>query len=214
MKARAAWLPSAFLGLGALITVGINTQRSLPLTEPLDQAIPSEIDGFLAEDLPITDAEIRVAGVTDYLSRVYHSTDSTSATPWFTLYMGYYPNQTQGRTIHSPRNCLPGGGWEPLASREVEIETRAGPATVNRYLLQKGNQQALVLYWYQGRGRVAANEYKVKWNLLRDAAILRRTEEALVRIVVPVSNSESTAFATAARAAQNLIPAVSAALPG
>jgi hypothetical protein len=40
-----------------------------------------------------------------------------------------------------------------------------------------------VYYWYQGRGRIVASEYQVKWNLLRDAALLGHTEEALVRVV-------------------------------
>ena len=57
---------------------------------------------------------------------------------------------------------------------------------VNQYLLQRGEDQALVLYWYQGRGRVEANEYRVKWDLLRDAALHRRSDEALVRIIVPI----------------------------
>jgi EpsI family protein len=59
--------------------------------------------------------------------------------------------------------------------------------TVRRYLLAKQASRALVYYWYQGRGRVSSNEYKVKWELLRDAALKGRTEEALVRIVLPLT---------------------------
>ena len=132
---------------------------------------------------------------------------------YFTLYVGYYDRQTQGKTIHSPKNCLPGSGWEPLTSRAAEIATAQGPVRVNRYLIQKGSQQALVLYWYQGRGRVAANEYGVKWDLLRDAALRRRSEEALVRIVVPVTTSEAAAFDVATGMGRRIVPAVFAALP-
>jgi EpsI family protein len=83
---------------------------------------------------------------------------------------------------------------------------------VNRYLLQNRTQQALVLYWYQGRGRVASNEYRVKWDLLRDAALRRRSDEALVRVVVPVRSGEDAA-ALAVRVAETLAPAVAEALP-
>jgi EpsI family protein len=85
--------------------------------------------------------------------------------------------------------------------------------TVNRYLLQNEGQRALVLYWYQGRGRVAHNEYAVKWDLLRDAALHRRSEEALVRVVVPVVESEGAAFELARSVASELIPFVQRALP-
>jgi EpsI family protein len=133
----------------------------------------------------------------------------------FSIYVGYYDHQTQGKTIHSPKNCLPGSGWEALAQTERQVSTPSGSETVNRYLLQNGTQRALVYYWYQGRGRVAANEYRVKWELLRDAAISGRSEEALVRIVVrlrPTMN-EQQAEQLATRVAGELIPSVFAVLP-
>ena len=84
---------------------------------------------------------------------------------------------------------------------------------INQYVLQKGDQRSLVLYWYQGRGRVEASEYKVKWDLLRDAALRRRSEEALVRIVVPMLDSGDAAARLAAHVADVLVPAVDSALP-
>src|SRR6185503_2176392 len=141
------------------------------------------------------DEERRLAGVTNYLFRSYANEGAQAQ--GFSLYVGYYDSQTQGKTIHSPKNCLPGSGWEALQSSTTTISTVRGPVRVNRYLIQKGKEQALVLYWYQGRGRVQANEYAVKWNLLRDAAFRRRSEEALVRIVVPITSGADTALALA-----------------
>ena len=207
------WVPALVLGLGALFTVGIDTQRTLELRIPLQEAVPDSLAGFFGRDITLSDAEVRVAGVTDYLMRSYEDPARPDSN-WFSLYVGFYAQQTQGRSIHSPKNCLPGGGWEALASRTVTIRTSNGEAVVNRYLLQKGTQQALVLYWYQGRGRVQANEYWVKWDLLRDAAIRQRSDEALVRIVVPVrGGGEQRSFALAASAAREIIPAFWAALP-
>ena len=85
---------------------------------------------------------------------------------------------------------------------------------VNRYLLQNGDARALVLYWYQGRGRVQASEYLVKWDLLRDAALKHRSDEALVRIVVPLVGPEENAFELAQSVAERLVPALDNALPG
>ncbi len=128
--------------------------------------------------------------------------------------MGYYDRQTQGRTIHSPKNCLPGAGWEALAAGTARVAVAGGTAVVvNRYLIQRAGQEALVLYWYQGRGRVEANEYRVKWDLLRDASLRRRSEEALVRVVVPVTATDSDAARIAVTVAGSLVPAVAQALP-
>ena len=101
-----------------------------------------------------------------------------------------------------------------MASQVVEINTPLGAVAVNRYLLQREEQRALVLYWYQGRGRVQANEYLVKWDLLRDSALRQRSDEALVRIVVPIRDDEDAAFALASQVATEVVPALSAALPG
>jgi EpsI family protein len=194
----------------------VRAQRTLELTGPLATAIPAQIDGFDGKDIQLTPEEISAVGVTSYLSRVFENPDSAGAGPrWFQVYVGYYDRQASGRTIHSPKNCLPGGGWEPLTSTTAQVQTPGGPVTVNRYLIQNSqHHQALVFYWYQGRGRVAFNEYAVKWDLVRDAALRRRSEEALVRIVVPVRDSEEPSLALATRVASRLVPSLHSVLPG
>lgn len=213
MTAISRWAPPAVLTLGAILTVGIDLQRDMPLRAPLDTTVPTEIAGFVGEDLTVSKQEQRVAGMSDYLYRVYAPPGAAETAAAFSVYVGYYQSQTQGRTIHSPKNCLPGAGWEALASRTTVIATPEGPVRVHRYIIQNRDQQALVLYWYQGRGRVEANEYAVKLDLLRDAALRGRTEEALVRIVVPITDSEAAAGELAEATAAVLVPAVSAALP-
>ena len=93
------------------------------------------------------------------------------------------------------------------------VFTAGGPVRVKRYILQNGQQRAPVFYWYQGRGRVEANEYRVKLDLLRDAALRRRSEEALVRIVVPLDGDEGDAITLAGDVSQIIIPALYDALP-
>jgi EpsI family protein len=204
------WIPGGLFGIGCLFTVFIDRQSEMPLAAPLS-TLPAQMAGFTGEDRIVSEEEQRVAGMTSYSFREFVQ-DSQLV---FTTYVGYYDHQTQGKTIHTPKNCLPGSGWEALQQSEVVVQTPGGPETVNRYLLQNGQQRVLVFYWYQGRGRVAANEYRVKWELLRDAAISGRSEEALVRIVVPIrtNRNEDQAVELASRVAGELIPSVYRVLP-
>lgn len=206
------WAPAALLLFGTLLVGTSTRQRDLELRAPLSSAVPSRLESYDSEDFSITDAEREVSGVTSYLSRVYRP-DPSEQEDFFSVYVGYYDSQTKGKTIHSPKNCLPGSGWVPLAGGRETIATESGPVAVNRYVLQRGEARALVLYWYQGRGRIEASEYAVKWDLLRDAALRGRSDEALVRVMVPIRTTESEATRMALRAAERLIPAVESALP-
>ena len=196
--------PVAVLGTGCLLLFKIGEQSRTPLRGGLDR-IPFAIAGHSGRDQAVNQEEQRVAGMDSYVLRIYQR-DSTSA---FSLYVGYYEAQTQGKTIHSPKNCLPGAGWEPVESRPLTVSLPTGTMTVNRYLLEKESSRAIVYYWYQGRDRVSWNEYAVKWELLRDKAMHGRSEEALVRIVVPLrGRSAEAADSIASAAAREVVPAL------
>ena len=214
-----AWAPAAVLSAGLVLTLGGGTeQRNMPLEQPLSATVLREIDGYVVEDLVVSDAEQSVAGMDDYVLRLYTPAgiedEEAAALATSSVYVGYYERQRQGHTIHSPKNCLPGGGWEPLVSSRERIAVGDRTVPVNRYLIGNGPAQAVVLYWYQGRGRVEANEYTVKWELLRDQALHGRSDEALVRVIVPVTeDGEQAAYDEAVRLARLLVPSVDAALP-
>jgi EpsI family protein len=206
--------------VGALGATGVIPQKLLSLDAPLSTTVPNVFDGYVGTDVEIDAEEQRVVGFTEYVLRNYEAPvadggdeSPASGVSSFSVYVGYYAGQTQGRTIHSPKNCLPGSGWEALESELATVGTPDGQVGVNRYLIKNGEQRALVLYWYQGRGRVQASEYRVKWDLLRDAALRQRSDEALVRIVVPLSTSEDDSFRFAATVARRLIPVLDQALP-
>jgi EpsI family protein len=204
MRDRTRFAPAAVLAFGCLLMLSVQAQRTMALQAPLS-ALPDPLPGYTRTDLTVPEEEARVAGMTSYTSRVYLR-DSVEA---FGLYVGFYESQRQGRTVHSPKNCLPGAGWEAMSSERIMVGMPgADSVQVNRYLIGNKAQRALVYYWYQGRGRVAANEYAVKWNLLRDAALRRRTDEALVRLVIPVTPERSIEDADrmAVDAARSLVP--------
>ena len=182
------YVPALILALGYILVAAARGQRAIPLTAPIDKVLPA-VDGYRVQDQKIGDEERRVAGMSNYVARAYFRGSAVA----FTTLVSYYDRQTRGKSIHSPRNCLPGAGWEVLSGGTQAVTAGGAAYTVNRYILKNGPTRAVVYYWYQGRGRVVASEYAVKWNLLRDAAFRGHTEEALVRVVVPVQASAASA---------------------
>ena len=212
-------LPATAMALGVILIQSTTRQQAVQLMAPLN-TMPLSLAGYSGSDRPVTEEERRVAGMTDYVFRVF----SRDTTALFSVYVGYYESQATGRTIHSPRNCLPGAGWQQVESGQKSLTVDGRSVTVNRYLLANGPSQAVVYYWYQGRGRVAWSEYGVKWDLLRDAAKFGRTEEALVRVMVPLEQATSGTAAElqarlkraddiASRVALELLPQVDRVLP-
>ncbi len=204
------FMPVVVLGLGALAITGMREQHVMPPLRPLASIAPT-IFGLNGRDIPIAAEEQKIAGMSHFVLRDFHEDSSTA----FSVYVGYYDRQVQGKTIHSPKNCLPGAGWEILDASKVALRESAKAPLVNRVLLSNRGARALVYYWYQGRGRIEASEYRVKWDLMRDAALYGRTEEALVRIVVPISAAKRGVAAqdeAGFRAADSLARRVAASL--
>lgn len=182
----------ALLGLAGIYTARAgaveDTVPRLPLSE-----LPLAFDRYQGRDAaPLQDDVVAQLGVDDYIHRQYWS-DAGAATTPIGVYAGYYASQRQGDAIHSPQNCLPGSGWQPVANGTLDIETGGRVITVNRYVIQKGLDRQVVLYWYQGRGRVVANEYANKALLMFDAATKNKTSGGLVRVLTPVVTTAEAA---------------------
>jgi EpsI family protein len=177
------------------------------LRRPL-KTLPMQVEGWRAADLAFSKRIIEVAGVDEYLYREYNS----GGVPLF-LYIGYYQSQRTGDTIHSPKNCLPGSGWEPVYTGRTGIRAGDGRLLpVNLYVVQKGQDRQLVLYWYQSHGRVIASEYWAKIYMIEDAIRLNRTDGALVRITTPVLGNQDAQIA-AVHFAEVLLPQLNEILP-
>ena len=200
--AAAGWYSTRASGAEAV-------EARAPLVE-LPRAVGPWIDSV---DTPLAQDVRDVLGVDDYVNRTY----VTAAGQPVGLYIGYYASQRQGDTIHSPQNCLPGAGWQPVEGGTVPLDVSGQRLAVNRYVIQKGLDRQIVLYWYQGRGRVIANEYANKFWLMLDAARLHRSDGALVRVVAPVQRSVNGSLAAADAAAGDfaraIFPRLSAHLP-
>lgn len=194
---------AVLLAAGAA-ALAANTRGEANMPRELLAGFPLSIDDWRGEDAaPIDQSTMAVLGVDDYVLRSYSRGDQHLG-----LYVGYYRSQRQGDTIHSPMNCLPGAGWVPVEAGRSTIATAAGPVEVNRYLIQKGEERQVALYWYEGRGRTVASEYWSKAFLVLDAARRNRTDGALVRVLSPVPRAASPdeARRTAEAFAARLLP--------
>jgi EpsI family protein len=148
--------------------------------------------------LPLESVETRIAGwtmtgsnrlsesvagrldATAYISRRYHKGGQ-----YLSLFIAYYAQQRAGESMHSPRNCLPGGGWEILRRDKAQLSFWGRPTNINNFSIQNAGQHMLVYYWYQSRRRIVANEYMGKMLLAHDAFFDGETAGSIVRIIVP-----------------------------
>jgi EpsI family protein len=161
--------------------------EAVPIRKSLD-LFPVELGGWEARQDTVLEPEvINILKVNDYLMRRYVHDSGQSL--W--LYIGYWATQRKGAEVHSPRNCLPGGGWEPVEATRITIDLPPPhpPIRVNRYVIQKDRTLQVVLYWYQTHGKAIAGEVDAKIEMVRGAITRNRTDGALVRVSSVVAGS-------------------------
>jgi EpsI family protein len=194
MMTRVFILCGCLLG-GSACIAWANRSAPVPARTSLD-SFPLELGTWQGQDAGrFSDQIMEVLRVDDYANRYYAS----PGTPALSLYIGYYLSQHQGDSIHSPLNCLPGAGWNPVKREYLEIQAGDTKIKVNRIVILKGLEKQVVLYWYQSHGRVMASEYQAKFYTILDAMRTGRTDAALVRIVSEARSLEPAAEDEACR---------------
>ena len=178
------------LAATALFLHGRSRNEVLPAREPL-AGFPRQLADWTSQDVTIPEDQREVLGAGDFLLRVYQK--QTVREPYVDLFIAYFPSQRAGDTIHSPKNCLPGSGWSPIESGRTTI-TLPGhePFPANRYVIAKGSERQLVLYWYWAHDRAVASEYWAKFYLVADSMRMNRSDGSLVRVTTPLRRGEST----------------------
>ena len=189
MKNSRLWTATLMLAGTALILQARSNRDRIPASEPLSQ-FPQTIAGSVGSDVQIDQETLGVLGSGDFLSRVYvrdvHS-------PRIGLFIGYFPSQRTGVTIHSPKHCLPGAGWSFESSRYIDLKDASGKVhQVGEYIIANGENRQFVIYWYEAHGRSVASEYAAKFYLVTDAMRLNRTDGALIRVITSIDPTEGT----------------------
>lgn len=209
MVVRFSIVIAVLLG-GTVLLHAMSHGEPIMARQPLKD-LPYQIGNWQGKEDPLEERIVQAVSVTDYTNREYIS---SSAAP-VELYIGYYASQRTGDTIHSPKNCLPGAGWDPIQSGYTTIPAGNGTEiTVNEYVIAQGLNKELVFYWYQGRGRVVASEYWGKFWMIHDAITRNRTDGALVRLIAPITNNNTAeAKATLVKFTQMIFPHLSEFIP-
>ena len=173
----------------------IDVRPAEALVRPLD-SIGMEIDGWKGTpDPPIRQDILDTLAPTSYLSTTYNREGET-----LSLFIAYYANQRAGESMHSPKHCLPGTGWDIVNYGVADLKVGGREVEVNRHTIEKDAERMAVLYWYQSPRRIIASEYMAKLYLVRDAVVERRTGGAIVRIICrenPRTVQEAIAFGEA-----------------
>ena len=199
---------------GLLLSLSHNEEAALP-RKSFSELPMTLANRWQGNELRLDQAVLDVLKLSDYTMRVYVSqSDSGHKNIPIWLYIGYYQSQRTGATYHSPKNCLPGAGWQFVQSEQVNLLVPGrGSIVVNNVLIQKGLEKQVILYWYQDRGRIIASEYSAKAYMIWDAMTRNRTDGSLVRISVPVERSAEEAFAVAVEFLNDIFPLLSGYLP-
>ena len=177
------------IGLFAMVSIAIPKNEEIIPAHRSFASFPLTIDKWNGRTDRLEKMVIDELDVSDYLLVNYHEGQSQP----INFYVAYYGSQRTGESAHSPRTCLPGGGWRihSLTQRTIDkADVNGMPLTVNRVLIEMGDDKELVYYWFQQRGRVIDNEYLVKWYLFWDALTRNRTDGALVRITTPLRTGD------------------------
>lgn len=189
------FLATVTLLIATALMLGLANRRvPEPLAVPLDQ-IDSQIAGWRAVRVQaLPDGTLRTLNATSYLSRTYQKGKTQ-----LDLFIAFYAEQRAGETMHSPKHCLPGAGWEIWKHDSAWIPVNGQTVQVNKYSIQNSGARMLMLYWYQSRTRIYASEYLGKVLLARDTLLTGHTAGSIVRVMVPDSPGaaeEGIVFAT------------------
>jgi exosortase D (VPLPA-CTERM-specific) len=181
---------SVLLLVGVVLLIPLMDQREEIVPPRADfSEFPTVVGDWSGRKGRLENIYLDALKLDDYILADYTNPNGRSVS----FYVAYYGSQSKGESAHSPRSCLPGGGWRitSLTQKVLDEEWRGGSRLkVNRAVIKKGDYTQLVYYWFQGRGRVITNEYLVKWYLFWDALTQKRTDGALVRLTTLVGPDE------------------------
>jgi exosortase D (VPLPA-CTERM-specific) len=178
-----------FMLATALLLQAHSQNEVFPPRENLS-SFPRHFGSWNSEDIGLDQETLDILGHPEFLNRNYFDTQALQ--PYQQLFIAYYASQEAGDTIHSPSHCLPGAGWVPTARAVVQVPRGDGTSfPANRYVVSKGEDRQLVLYWFLAHDRPIASEYWAKYYLIADSIRMNRSDGSLIRLATPMLRDET-----------------------
>ena len=143
----------------------------------------------MAQETQLDPESQAVLRASDTLHRLYVEEGSGRTS---SLFVAFFKTQRSNAAPHSPKQCLPGSGWVPIRVDRIAIPVAVAPKPIdaNRYLVERGENKTVVIYWYQSSNRTVADEYTAKFFVVADAIRYNRTDTALVRVMSPYTGED------------------------
>jgi EpsI family protein len=211
LRSRPAQLLTLILIIQACMVGILAPAERVPLSRPLSE-IPRTFDSWqMYRESPIEPEVMELLKADDTLNRTYIATDGVLAN----FFIAFFKSQRAGAAPHSPKVCLPGSGWTPSNSTTLDIPIPGRPTAihVNRYVVAKGEDRTLIIYWYQTPYRVIAGEFTAKFYTVIDGLRYHRSDTTLLRVIVPIGTDEAKAEQQAVRFIQGAFNTVREFLP-
>ena len=187
------WLAalSGLFAITLLTSTFVNENRLIVPERKYFRTLPTEFPGWDYRIRPIDSEVAEQLKADDSIVADMISPEGDQ----INIYLAYLTARRDGTSWHSPRQCIPGGGWQVTEIDIIQASDESGelPFAYNRMLIEYGDQKQLVYYWYDQRGRKIANEYMMKLLVLYDTVTRRRADGSLVRLIAPVPESNDVA---------------------
>ena len=211
MKKRVI-IAAVLIAIGGVAANYLRYVRPEPDRWPVFSDMPYESAVYTGEERRFDAASYEVLQADTTTLRVYR--DTAGSPLW--LFVGDFRSQEYGSQIHSPRQCLPGGGWRIGEIEPYDLRL-AGESIkkVNRLIITEGDNRQLMLYWFETRGGTIRDEFALKWDLMKNSLMLRPSDAAFIRLNLPIPPGEDveTATRTALAWLDDFYPALERALP-
>ncbi len=203
-------LSTALLLVGGAFGNYLRYVEQEPDRWPSFGAIPYEAAGYFGEEHRLAEYNYEVLRADTTTLRLYHTPDGSPM--W--LLIAYFSSQKYGSQIHSPKHCLPGGGWKIETLEQFQLPLPSGPKMVNRLAIKAGDRNRAMFYWYETRGGSLTSEFALKWDLAVNSLLLRPTDVAFIRLTLPTEQGDiEAASKRAADFFATFYPGMTQALP-
>ncbi|MDY6849209.1 MAG: EpsI family protein [Thermodesulfobacteriota bacterium] len=196
------------LGIFGWYLQGHSFHERMPLQTPL-QEFPRQMGGWQGRDYFFSEVILEQLRVSDYIMRVYRQDDDRGVS----LYLGYYETQGEGAQIHSPRHCLPGGGWYRESEQVRTVRAGGRDIDVVQAVYRKDDSREVFIYWYQMKNAAITNDYMLKVQMVLNSLKYGRNDAAFVRLSAPVTSSVEEAVTRVEDFMEDFVPQLDRFLP-